>query len=122
LPSYDLFVTRAAGVAGNITKSSVTASGTQYSAKVPVRNGAGGWTLETSGTVAGTPTLWYSDHERPNEANDTDWVQDTGWAPTVPAGAATKVKYSFEGQKTRWFRIKFVTSGGSGELFGRAVV
>lgn len=94
-------------------------AGTMYSSKMqPDREGNLGFTLETTGTLTGTFTLWYSDEDQPNEASDTDWVQDTTWVPTNPAGAATKVKYAIAEIKARWVRVKLVVSGGAGTVYG----
>lgn len=118
--SYKLFVTDTVSPGGSLFHTDgVTASGTQYSKKMlPSREGHLGFTIESTGTVTATLTLWYSDEENPSEASDTDWVQDTSWSPTNPAGAATKVKYVVEGLRARWARVKSVTSGGAGNLLG----
>lgn len=118
--SYKLFVTDTVSAGGSLFHTDgVAASGTQYSKKMkPSPTGDLGFTLESTGTVTGTFTLWYSDEDSPSEANDTDWVQDTTWVPTNPAGAATKTKYVVSGLRARWARVKHVTSGGAGNLLG----
>ncbi len=115
-PSYRLFETR---TDAGYTLDGIVASGTQYSAPMPVdEQGILGFTLQSTGTLAGTPTLWYTDEPDPSLADDTDWVQDTAWNPTAIAGAATKTKYVIEGLRTRFARVKHVKSGGTGSLYG----
>lgn len=72
-----------------------------------------------TGTLTGTFTLWYTDKRNPNLANDDDWVQDTTFSPTNPAGAAGKFgdqAGSFPALKKR---LKYVNASGSGTLTGR---
>lgn len=121
--SYRMFETRTADNVALVSDGvAISGAGTTYSLPVPTPNdGAGGYEITSSGTLAGTLTRWLTDKDDPDLSSDTDWIQDTAWVPTNPAGAATKTKYSFDGMKGRWFRIKFVYSGGSGTLAGKSV-
>lgn len=117
---YRIFETRTDATAGMVwvTDGIVNPTGTKYSHKMVPRAGLVGFTLQTTGTLNGTFSLWYSDKEAPNTASDDDWVQDTGWTHTDPAGSATKVKYVVSDLETRWVRVKYVHASGSGSLFG----
>lgn len=118
-PSYRMFDTRDAS---GYSLDGIAASGTQYTHPIPVDESATlGFTLQSTGTLSGTFTLWYTDEPNPSLADDTDWVQDTSWVPVNPAGSATKTKYSIEGIRARFARVKHVASGGAGNLLGYAV-
>lgn len=122
-PSYKMFTTRTALATGGVTQTdgvAASSTNTYYSNKMqPHRHGLG-FQLETTGTLTGTFTLWWSDEEAPTLADDTDWAQDTSWSPTNPAGSTTKVKYAVEGIKGRWARVKYVNASGTGNLLGEA--
>ncbi len=124
-PSYDLFTTQDVTGGARHVLSYVAASSTNTyrSNKNPVSdNDSVGFTLETTGTLTGTFTLWWSDEPHPVESTDTDWEQDTAWTPTNPAGAATYTKYSISDIKGKWFRIRYVNASGTGNLLGWNVV
>lgn len=78
--------------------------------------------LEWSGTPTGTFTLWASDKPNPSETDDTDWVQDTTFSPTNPAGSASKMMDTTSNMKANLKRIKYVNASGSGTLKGWATV
>lgn len=78
--------------------------------------------LEWSGTPTGTFTLWCSDKPNPDESSDTDWVQDTSFSPTNPAGSASKMLDSGGNMKSNLKRIKYVNTSGTGTLYGWATV
>lgn len=82
-------------------------------------SGRVGFDLESTGTLTGTWTLWYSNDDAPDLTTDTDWEEDTAWAPTNPAGAAIKNNYAITDLKVKRWRVKFVASGGSGTVSGR---
>lgn len=123
-PSYPLFVTDTATTLGSvrtINKIVNPAVATHYSRKMaPDEHGNLGFTLETTGTLEATPTLWYSDKERPDVTSDADWDQDTSWTPTAIAGSATKEKYVVTGLRAAWCRVKVAVTAGAGELSGNA--
>lgn len=73
-----------------------------------------------TGTPTGTFTLWLSDVPIPDRTTDNDWVQDTTFAPTNPAGAAGKMRDNVGNGTARWARIKYVNASGSGTLKGYA--
>lgn len=119
--TYRLFTTKTVSDEGaSYTEDGVAASSTDtyYSNKMAPGSDDLGFTLQTTGTLTGTFTLWYSDKDKPVLTDDTDWVQDTSWVPTNPAGATTKVKYSIDGLECAWARVKYVNSGGTGNLLG----
>lgn len=92
----------------------LTLSGTQYSdAFNPMVN----WSVhfEWTGTPAGDVTLWASDKLNPSLANDTDWVQDTGFTLAY-GGAAGKALQEVGNSGARWYRFKSVLSGSSGTV------
>lgn len=75
--------------------------------------------MEWTGTPTGVFTLWYSNEDSPNLANDTDWQQDTSFTPTNPAGApGTMGDNVTNGQGARW-RVKYVNASGTGVLTGQ---
>lgn len=122
MPSYRLFDTRTQDASGVATDGVATPAGAQdfYSKKMRVSPaGDIGFQLIWTGVPTGVFTLWYSDVEQPNEANDNDWVPDTSWVPTNPAGAASKGKYVISGIRTKWVRIKYAHTGGVGVMSGK---
>lgn len=120
--SYELFVDRT--VDGFPTYSKAVSSTNTYYSNVmsPNDDGVLGFEIRSTGTAAGTLTLWYSNDPEPSVADDTDWIQDTSWSPTNPAGSATKTLYTVTGVKARRARVKYVNSSGSGTLAGRTVL
>lgn len=79
--------------------------------------------LEWTGTPTGTFTLWrasksYQDGKGPNEANDNDWVQETTFSPSNPAGAAGKMADEVSNGRNEFWRVKYVNASGTGTLFG----
>ncbi len=92
-------------------------SGTSYSMPWSGRLADGyGLHVNYTGTLTGTFTLWMSDKQKPSLADDTDWVQDTGFAPTNPAGSAGKFRDDTSNAKSEWKRLKYVQSSGSGTI------
>jgi hypothetical protein len=101
----------------------VSGANTYYSKVFGAKNSDGqSIHLEWSGTPTGTLTLWCSDKPNPDEASDTDWVQDTSFTPSNPAGAAGKMLDSAGNMKSNLKRVKYVNSAGAGVLFGWATV
>jgi hypothetical protein len=116
--AYKLFTTRN-GQTGQVEKDGVTGAGTLYSAKfIASPSDSFGLTLETTGTLTGTWSLWFTDEETPDLASDADWVQDTSLAIVNPAGAATKQRFPVGNGRARWGRVKYVHGGGSGDVKG----
>lgn len=100
----------------------LVAAGTQYSDVARISGGdVAGFHLETTGTVTATITFWVSGKPNPILTSDADWVQDTSFAITSPAGATTKAFYHLGNNGALWARWKVVTSGGTGNLKGWAV-
>lgn len=74
-------------------------------------------TIFTTGTLTGTWTLWMTDKINPDTgANDNDWVQDTSFSPTNPAGAASKFRDDGGNTKAYRKRLKYVNASGSGNI------
>jgi hypothetical protein len=96
----------------------ITSNGTYYSDMWTGRLADGyGLTVLTTGTLTGTFTLWMTDKPFPNLANDSDWVQDTTFAPTNPAGAGVSFRDDAGNAKAFHKRLKLVVSGGTGTAF-----
>ena len=73
-------------------------------------------TVFTTGTLTGTFTMWMTDKPSPDQTNDTDWVQDTTFAPTNPAGAAVKFMDAAGNAKAYRKRLKYVNASGTGVI------
>lgn len=120
-----LFVTAASGdSAAPLTEGVEVSSTTTYYSRMISGKDTDTFALhiEWSGTPTGTLTLWVSDKPNPDESSDTDWVQDTGWAPTNPAGAASKFHSEFTAHSSHRKRVKYVNTSGTGTLKGWASV
>ena len=76
----------------------------------------------TTGTLSGTFTLWMTDKPYPGLADDTDWIQDTSFAPTNPAGGAVKFQDAAGNTKAYRKRLKFVNASGTGTITGYVTV
>lgn len=102
----------------------VTGAATFYGLKVrlPRRDGRFSVHLGWTGTPTGTFTLWFSNLPNPGEADDSDWVQDTTWAPTNPAGSAGKSFVTTGNLAGEWVRVKYVNASGTGTLYGHLAV
>lgn len=74
--------------------------------------------IDWTGTPNGTFTLWASDKPAPILTTDADWVQDTTFAPTNPAGSSGKFRDNVANGAARWWRVKYVNSSSSGTVFG----
>ena len=121
-PSYALFVTRT--VPGFPEYHVAVADTTPVYSNVfsPDPGGRVGFDLETTGTLAGGWTLWYSNAPEPSLADDTDWEEDAAWAPTDPAGSGIKNSYALTDLKVRRARLKFTATAGSGNVSGNVNV
>lgn len=120
-----IFVT-ASGTDGNAPLTdgiAVTGSNTYYSKTWSGLDTDGAAaTLMWTGTPNGTLTLWMTDKPNYSEADDSDWVQDTSFSPTNPAGSASKMRDDTSNAKAFRKRIKYVNSSSSGTLFGYVTV
>ena len=118
--SYSVFQTQSATDANApSTQGVVNPSGTVYSVPWTGRHSDGyGLTVFTTGTLTGTFTLWATDKQSPSTADDSDWVQDTSFSPTNPAGAAVKFRDDTNTFKALHKRLKYVHSSGSGTITG----
>lgn len=69
-----------------------------------------------TGTPTGTFSLWHTNKPGPDESNDNDWIQDTNFAPTNPAGAAGKFGDDAGNSKAYRKRLKYVNASGTGTI------
>lgn len=118
---FSIFNFRSATDPGAPTVSSVAVSGTPtiYSDVWTGEDSDGsGLTVYTTGTLTGTFTRWGTDKPFPDLATDNDWIQDTVFAPTNPAGAPTKFRDDTGNDKARWKRLKYVGASGTGNIQG----
>lgn len=97
----------------------VSATNTYYSDPWTARDSAG-YSLSqfATGTMTGTFTLWATDKRNPDLTSDTDWVQDTTFAPTNPAGSTVKFLDSASNMPGLKKRLKYVNASGTGVLLG----
>lgn len=116
---YRLFTTQDTTVMGNSTDGvAVTGANTYYSSKLTGDMGSYiSLMLQWTGNPTGTLTLWSTNKTTPDETTDNDWVQDTTFSPTNPAGSAGKFMDFVGNSAAKFWRIKYVNSGGSGTLF-----
>lgn len=97
-----------------------TTNATKYSQPFSMQYGTvGSLHFEWTGTPTSTITLWESNKGEkpgmnPSTSSDADWVQNTDITFTGPAGGASKGLYNFGNAGARWYRVKVVTSAGSG--------
>lgn len=118
---YSIFNTRSATDPGAPARDFFAVSGTPtvYSEVWSGDESDGyGLTVFTTGTLTGTFTLWMTDKITPSLADDTDWVQDTTFVPTNPAGAAVKYRDDGGNAKAKWKRLKYISASGAGNLQG----
>ena len=123
--NFELFTTLSStGAAAHRTRGvAVSATSTYYSNKISSGHvTARGVHFEWTGTPTGAITRWESDKAEPDETSDADWVQDSSFASSDPAGVAGKFRNESNGRSARWIRYKYVNASGSGSLFGRVTV
>lgn len=116
--SYSIFKTQPAD-SGAPRQDGVAVSGTNtYYSDPWGAPGADGHSIQVvySGTPTGTFTLWYSNKNNPDRASDTDWVQDSSFAPTNPAGAGGKFGDNAANFKANLKRLKYVNASGTGTI------
>lgn len=106
----DPLAPRADGVA-------VSSTNTYYS-EMWSGNNSDGFSLSVfyTGTPTGAFTLWGTDIPNPDEANDNDWIQDTNFVPTDPAGAGGKFGDDASSCKKFHKRLKYVNASGTGTI------
>jgi hypothetical protein len=123
--SFKLLVTQDASAMGTLTEGVAASSTNTYRSLKALLDGDAaslGLEFETTGTLTGTWTLWYSNEMFPDETTDTDWTQDTSFVPTNPAGAASRFFSSLGNVNARWVRVKYVNASGTGNILCRAAV
>lgn len=112
-----LYYTADADVTGHI-RDGVAVSGTDTYYSIKFRSDDGqSLDCRADGTMTGAWTLWYSGKPNPNEANDDDWHEDSGFTPTDPAGADAKFVDETSNSKVQWKRLKYVNAAGSGTIY-----
>ena len=114
-----IFNTRSGTDANAPAIAGVTASGTNTYYSDPfsgMDSDGASHTVFTTGTLTGTFTLWFTDIRNPTLADDSQWTQDTTYAPTNPAGAAVKFTDSMGNAKALRKRLKYVNASGSGTI------
>lgn len=122
---YSLFNTRSASDPGAPVSVGVAVSGTNtYYSDMWTGENQDGYALTVfyTGTPTGTFTLWMTDKRQPSTTNDDDWVQDTTFSPTNPAGAAGKFRDDAANAKAKRKRLKYVNASGTGTVSAWATV
>ena len=94
----------------------VSSTNTYYSDAINIDGEAVSWHFVWTGTPTGTFTLWYSNKPDASAADDTDWVQDTGFPASNPAGSASKAFIQVAGAAGLRVRLKYVNASGSGTI------
>jgi len=122
--SYMLFITQAVDGPGTRTEGVAVSSTTTYYSKPWGAKGTDGQALqlEWTGDPTGTFTLWWSSKANPVLTDDNDWIEDTDFAPTNPAGSASKMGDNAGNMKANLKRVKYVNASGSGVLKGSVTV
>lgn len=122
---YSLYNTRSATDPGAPVTNTFAVSGTPtvYSDMWSGESSDGfNLSVFTTGTITGTWTLWMTDMPYPGLTNDNDWIQDTTFAPTNPAGAASKYQDATGNSKAYRKRLKYVNASGTGNIQAFATV
>lgn len=114
-----LYVTTGNPTGGKSDGVAVTGTETKYSLPFEIANGLPvsihmDWT-QTVATLTGTFTLWYTNKQGANTANDTDWVQDTSFPAPAVSGSG-KAFISIANTNSLGVRLKYVNATGSGTL------
>lgn len=121
MPSYKIY--RNSTLPTGEGTTAVTGANTYYSRPFAARDGQPvSFHLVWTGTPTGTFTLWYSNKPNADEADDDDWVQDTTWVATNPAGSASKAFHTVGNLVAERVRLKYVNSASSGAIEAWAVV
>lgn len=79
-----------------------------------------GLTVETTGTLTGTWTLWASDNPAASATDDTHWVDSSTHADFVetnPAGSTTKWRVNSVLIRAGKLRLKYTNASGTGNIF-----
>lgn len=116
---YSIYNTRSGTDANAPVTVGTAVSGTStfYSDPWSGEAGAGfGLTVFFTGTPTGTFTEWFTDKPNPSLADDSDWVQNSGFSPTNPAGAAGKFRQDDATSRSYRRRLKYVNASGTGTI------
>lgn len=116
--SYSIFKTQSSDSFAPATDGVAVSSTNTYYSSPWGAAGASGYSLhvEYTGTPTGTITLWYANKNNPDRSNDNDWIQDTTFSPTNPAGAAGKFGVPNALSRANLSRLKYVNASGTGTL------
>lgn len=119
--TYSLYNTRENPVTSNQPSKveGVAVSGTAdfYSDVFAPRTNSWGFHFQWTGTPTGTITLWRTNKPNPILTTDADWIQVTTFAPTNPAGSASKFGDEINFTNFKHYRFKYANTAGSGTLF-----
>ncbi len=74
------------------------------------------WSLHYvwGGTPTSAITLWESNKVKPDQTDDTDWVQNSDVTFTNPAADTGKIIINVGNSASLWYRLKVVTSVSTG--------
>lgn len=112
-----IFNTAGTGSAADILEG-ISPTGTNTYFSQPWSAPTYGLQIVSTGTLTGTLTLWMSDKVNPDRTAVTDWVQDSGFSPTNPAGSAVNFRDDVTNANARWKMIRYVNASGTGTLKG----
>lgn len=95
-----------------------TASADLYSKRMPGPAKSGRFSVhaEWDGTVNGVLRLYYSNKPNPAEGSTTDWVEDTTFSASDPAGSPGSTFVPAGNASCRWLMIMFDRTSGTGAL------
>lgn len=119
LTSYSLYRTTDAATGASYQGVAASATGVYYS-DVWKGDVDFGLTVETTGDLTGTWTLWASDNPNASATDDTHWVDSSAHAEFVetnPAGSATKWRVNSTLLRAAKLRLKYTNATGTGNLF-----
>lgn len=116
LPAANVY--RTAAVSGDTNGVAVSGTTTYYGDVTDVSAILNpSYHLEWTGTPTGVFTIWGSNKENPNLANDNDWFSPTLAVPIVqPAGSASKDFVDLSGWPFRKVRPKYVNASSTGVI------
>ena len=122
--SYSIFKTISTDAVGEQTEGVAVSSTDTYYSKPWGAAGTDGQAvqLEWSGDPVGVFTLWWSCKDHPILTTDADWIEDTDFTPTNPAGSASKMGDNAGNMKANLKRVKYVNASGTGVLKGWVTV
>lgn len=121
MKNFSVFETRSATDPGQPGQALIAVTGATTYYSLPWTGAdSDGYSLSLfwTGTPTGVFTQWYTDKPNASLADDSDWIEDTGFTPSNPAGAAGKMGDNVAIFKSLRKRLKYVNASGSGNLMG----